>query len=125
MKQIRRKKILTVQASSAEEFDRKFNEASNELSGTAELKWDSAPMCVHFIYEEVEEEPETVAEEFKLQGIQYFCKDCPHLQKGKDKRYKSHGCEYAEYGMVKDYTPACEFFYKQVLQGKIVPEVEK
>lgn len=124
MEKIRKKKILTVQATTADEFDRKFNEASDKLSGNAELKWDTAPMCVHFIYEEVEEKPETVAEEFELQGIKYYCKDCPHLQKGKNKRLKSHGCEYAEYGTVTDFTPACEFFYKQVLQGKIVPEVE-
>ena len=124
MRTIKRKKILTVQATSAEEFDRKFNEASEQLSENAELKWDTAPMTVHFIYEDVEKIPETVTEEFELQGIHYYCKDCPHLQKGRDKRCKSHGCEYAEYGTVQDFSPACEFFYKQVLQGKIKPEVE-
>ena len=80
-------------------------------------------MCVHFIYEEVVNVPETIAEEFELQGVHYFCKDCPHLQKGKDKRCKSHGCKYSKYGTVQDFTPACEFFYKQLLQGEIEPEV--
>lgn len=124
MKKIRRKKILTVQGTSAENFDERFNEASESLPETAELKWDTAPMCVHFIYEEVISVPETIAEEFELQGVHYFCKDCPHLQKGKDKRCKSHGCKYSKYGTVQDFTPACEFFYKQLLQGEIEPEAE-
>lgn len=122
MKVIEKKKIMTVQAKNAEEFDRKFDEASDRLEQEdVELRWDAAPMCVHFLYTERVKIPETVAEEFKLQGITYYCKDCPHLQKGKDRRERSHGCRYAEYGTVTDYTPACEFFLKQVLAGKIKP----
>lgn len=124
MKTVTRKKILTVQANTAEEFDREFNEASESLGYSVELKWDAAPMCVHFIYEETDKIPETCEDEFELQGIKYYCKDCPNMLKGKNRREKSHGCKYAEFGTVKDFTPACEYFYRQVLQGKITPEVE-
>lgn len=124
MKVITKKKIRTVQATSATEFDRQFNEASEELSSSAELKWDAAPMCVHFIYEVEEQIPETVSDEFELQGIKYYCKDCPYLNKGKNKRQRSHGCKYAEFGTVTDFTPACEFFLKKVLNGEIEPEVD-
>lgn len=124
MRVIARKRVRTVQANDPDEFDKMFNEASDELAENVKLQWDTAPMCVHFIYEEPVKIPETVADEFELQGIKYYCKDCPNFQKGKNKRCRSQGCKYAEYGTVADFTPACEWFYKQVLQGKITPEVE-
>jgi hypothetical protein len=122
MKVITRKRVRTVQADDADEFDRKFNAVSDELTEDAKLQWDTAPMCVHFIYEEQEKVPETVADEFELQGIKYYCKDCPNMIKGKSKRERSHGCKYAEYGTVKDFTPACEWLYKMIVQGKVIPE---
>ena len=121
MRKVIKKRCRTVQSKNAAEFDVLFNNTSDEIKADCELKWDGE-LCVHFLYDEEVMEPETVADEFKLQGIQYYCKDCPHLIKGSNKREKSHGCKYAEYGTVKDFTPACEFFYKQVLQGKITPE---
>lgn len=113
------KRCKTVQAESAAEFDRRFNDASDEHPD-AELKWHEG-LCVSLIYEERRDVPETVAEEFKLQGITYYCKDCPNMLKGANKRERSHGCKYAEFGTVKDFTPACEYFHKMVLQGKIKP----
>lgn len=109
----------TVQADNAKDFDREFAEAS-KAHPDAELKWHEG-FCVSFIYEERNEVPETVAEEFKLQGITYYCKDCPNMLKGSSKRERSHGCKYAEFGTVKDFTPACEYFHRMVLQGVIKP----
>ena len=85
-----RTRMKTIQAKTAEEFDRLFNEANDELKDV-ELRWDTAPMCVHLIYKEEILEPETLAEEFELRGEHYYCKDCPFFKRGKDKRCKSVG----------------------------------
>ena len=69
MRIITKKRVRTIQASDPAEFDRKFNEASDEMTENIKLQWDTAPMCVHIIYEEQERVPETVADEFELQGI--------------------------------------------------------
>lgn len=113
------KRTKTVAAKDPEQFDKAFAEAADEHPG-AELKWHEG-LCVSFVYEERKQTAETIAEEFELQGIKYYCKDCPNMMKGANKRERSHGCKYAEFGTVKDFTPACEYFYKMVLQGKITP----
>ena len=117
MKVITRKKSKTIQAKSAEAFDRKFEEASEEINESVELVWDASPMCVHFIYEETVYIPETLAEKFKLDGLERYCKDCPNFVKGKDRKYKGQGCRLVD-GRV-EYSPACELFYKEVMDGKI------
>lgn len=122
MEKMTKYRSVTVQAKDADEFDRKFDEVSEKIDEPVELQWDTAPMCVHFIYKEIKRIPETVEDEFKIQGLQYYCKDCPYLEKGRNRREKSHGCKYAEYGNVTDFSPACEMFYKLVKQGKIKVE---
>ena len=113
------RKCETVQASDPGHFDRAFNIAAEDHPD-AELKWHEG-LCVSFIYEERKQTAETVAEEFELQGIKYYCKDCPNMMRGANKRERSHGCKYAEFGTVKDFTPACEHFYRMVMQGKLKP----
>ena len=113
-------RVKTIQASTSEEFDRKFNKAVKQLEDV-ELKWDTAPMCVHLLYKETVQIPETLAEEFGLRGEHYFCKDCPAFKRGKNKRCKSVGCKYSPYGTAAEFNPACEYFYKQLLNGKWEP----
>ena len=121
MKEITKFKSRSVKATSCEEFDRKFNEASDELSEDVELVWDASPMCVHFVYKQKELIPETIADEFELKGIRYYCKDCPNMLRGKNKREKSHGCKYAEFGTVTDFTPACDYFLRELKTGRLEP----
>ena len=113
---------VTIEAENRAEFDRLANEASREHPGAVREWHEGRGLSMTLVYKETILTPETVADEFELQGIKYYCKDCPNFQKGKNKRCKSQGCKYAEFGTVTDFTPACEWFYKQVLQGKIVPE---
>lgn len=121
MKIITRKKCVTVSEQSAEDFDRRFDEVSRSLPKSAELKWDTKPMCVHFIYEEDEKMPESVMDEYELQGLLYKCRNCPYLDKDQDRRKKKHPCKYSEYGIAYDDSPACEVFYKALRAGKLTP----
>ena len=113
------KKSKTIQDNDPDEFDRKFNEASETLKNIVELRWDTAPMCVHIIYEVKRKIPESIAEEFLLQGIKYYCKDCPYFIKGKNNRSRSLGCRYAFSGVCTDFTPACEFFLEKIKNGEL------
>ena len=121
MQKVVTKKVKTIQASTASEFDEKFNKFSEAVSSRMELQWDPTPMCVHVLYDEEKLIPETVAEEFELRGEHYFCKDCPFFKRGKDKRCKSVGCKYSPYGTAAEFNSACEYFYKQLINGKIEP----
>ena len=121
MKDIIIRKSKTIQEKDPEEFDRKFNESSEKLNNIVEIKWDSAPMCVHLIYEERERIPESISEEFLLAGIKYYCKDCHYFMKGKNKRCKSYGCRYSICSNATEYTPACEFFLEKLKSGEVKP----
>lgn len=119
MKIILRKKCRTVSAKSSAAFDRAFNEASTEIGEDVELEWEeSIPMTVHMIYTERVEVPETLAEELKLRGEEYFCKDCPYSEQGENGRSGIKGCTKGVPG-VRDYDPACEIFLKDLVQGKV------
>lgn len=124
MKVIVRKKSKTVQAATASAFDKRFEKVSEEMDDNVELVWDAAPMCVHFIYEETVKIPETLAEQFELDGLQRYCKDCPHFIPGKNRSYRGQGCSLVDNRV--EYSPACELFYHEVVDGKIklMPEVE-
>lgn len=122
MKVLTRKTSRTVCATSAEDFDRKFNEVSESLGSDAELVWDTAPMTVHFIYKEKVRIPETVKEEYEeILGEHFFCRQCPYAIRGKDGRNGIKGCSKHVRENVVDYDSACEMFYKELAQGKIKP----
>lgn len=119
MRTLIRKRSRTVQAKSAEEFDREFNRISEELSEDAELVWDTAPMCVHFIYEEHTKVAESAADQFALHGLKMKCRNCPHLEKPEDGRVKKCFCPFAFANTTREDQDACEEFYREVLAGEI------
>ena len=121
MKRISRKMIRTVQASTAEDFDKEFNKASNEINENTTLVWEQMPLCCHFIYEVSETIPESASEELQLQGIKYYCKDCPFFYRKSKKRVVRYDCKYSETGTVVDFSPACSHFCRMVLDGEIEP----
>ena len=118
MKIITTKKCRTVSATNPEDFDRAFNKASTEIGEEVELQWEAAPFTVHMIYTKTEKIGETIAEELALRGERYFCKDCPYSEKAENDRSGIKGCRKGVPGVV-DYTPACELFLKDLIQGKV------
>ena len=122
MKIVTRTKCRTVSANSPEDFDEKFNKATEEIGDGVELRWETAPFTVHMLYRETERIAETAKEEYEqIRGIGYHCKDCPHFKLGKDRRYRSEGCQIHVDDLAVDYTRACELFYEELAAGKITP----
>ena len=118
MKIVMRKKCRTVSAKTPAAFDEEFNEATLELGTDIELKWEQAPNTVHIIYTEREQVPETLSETLALRGERYFCKDCPYSEKGENGRCGIQGCKKGVPDVV-DYTPACDIFLKDLIQGRV------
>ena len=123
MKVITRKRSRTVQAKTAEQFDKEFEKASSELTEEAELVWDQEPMTVHFIYEERIRIPENSRDELQMKGIMLKCKNCPHREVNPDGRKAGHRdfCPFAFLQQTKAENPACELFCSEVLRGEIRP----
>jgi len=120
MKIVTRTKCRTVYAKKPEDFDEKFNEATEEL-GHVELEWDGNN-TVHMLYEETVKISETAREEYEeIKNEHYYCMNCPHFVLGKNKRCSSKGCGLNVDANAKDYTRACELFYEELAAGKITP----
>lgn len=104
-------------------FEQKLAELlSKKQKNEPIIKYDNGYFIAVVTYEEIIiPEEDTVAEEFHQQGIRYVCSQCPHLQMDGDKRRKYHPCKYAEYGTAREDQECCEYFYKLLKQGNIVP----
>lgn len=127
------KKVTTirrvVKSANADEYERLFNKMAAELAEHNPVikDIDNKDLFVsYFTYEETEvkEVPETVEDEFKLQGIEYCCEACPHLEIGHNKARKKWPCMFSKYGQSRKDSKACELFYKELAQGLVKPREE-
>ena len=109
----------TIKARSADEYDKLFNEFCKDLPSEAEIH-DWSAYCSTIRYREEMVVPESLADELKLRGEEYHCIDCPYFAPGKNKRCRSEGCTKGVPNAV-DYTPACELFLSDYVQGKVKP----
>ena len=131
------KKMMLIENADAAAFGAAVNAALAEFRN-AQPSFPAEGVC-YIVYEEFNEAERLVnlerrygalsdtpvADEFEAEGIRYLCKNCPHLEIGEDKRRKMWPCKYAEYGMSRKDCGCCEFFYKQLKQGKVHPVEEE
>ena len=63
--------------------------------------------------------PETVLERLEQDFGKHYCCECPCLMTDTDKRKKVYPCSIG--GCSRTDSPCCEWFYKQLEEGKINP----
>ena len=118
----KRRLCKVIKETEPDEFERKYAEYSDKATEPiitfsdgyfiAVITWDDVI---------IEDEPRTVKDEFNDAGIRYVCGQCPYLEVSGDKRRKYHPCKYHELGTANAEHEACEYFYKLLKQGKVVP----
>ena len=119
------KRLKLIQSEDPIEFERQYNEAMAKLEAFDPEDKLGQIGNAHFAYiryKEIEEEWDRVSDEFHAEGIRWLCKNCPLHDPEEDKRKMYVWCKYADNGMTHLKHEACEYFYKQVKQGKIIPE---
>ena len=110
---------MTVQANTAAAFDEEFARVSAEMPEDAELKWDNAPMCVHFISSYREQVPESAKDVMHLRGEYHKCKECPLYEPPEDGRHHEGRCPLGLFGgIVHREHEMCEEQYKRLLEGE-------
>ena len=118
-------KIKIIQTPDPKEFEKQFNEATDQLQGkkyTAKVQpFTGKDHCAYIFYEELEEIYNLVSDEFHLQGIHYLCSQCPYHEPQEDGRKKLVWCKYADNGFTDLRHEACEMFYTEVKQKKVKP----
>ena len=118
MKEKSLQKIKVVSATNGADFERKFNEAAEELAEyepEITLK-DGEGFCAYFVYTMNICTPETTEDDFSIHKHACKCCDCPFLEIGTDARRKWFPCQYSDTGETRIDSPACEVFYKKAVQ---------
>lgn len=127
MRTKRRMRSVSIQAKTAEEFDRRFTEATREISEddpqiTVDLREEFRASIIYWTTEEIRD---SVADEFHEEGFRFTCRQCPLREPTGDKRKKYIRCIYSELGQTHLEHEACEIFYRGVKRGDIEPTDER
>ena len=87
---------LTIETSSATEFDEKVNQAVREhATDNVEVirRLDvSGTHCAYVVWEEEVKKPEDARDRLSLKGLHVKCGDCPFFELPSDKRIKYVKC---------------------------------
>ena len=116
MKEVVKKRVLTVSADDFEAFDRLYNETSDRLARYEPETKDLDALTTRFYYTVPEKVAEDLADDFDLHHESPKCADCPFLEIGDDRRRKWFPCPYANYGQAYIDSPACEVFYREAVR---------
>lgn len=118
MKEDKKPQIKVVTATNGADFERKFNEAAEELAKyDPEVRMkDGDGFCAYFMYTLYIRQPETTEDHFDIQGHACYCCDCPFLEIGTDARRKTFPCKYSKYGETRIDAPACARFYEEAVK---------
>jgi hypothetical protein len=118
----KRKCCKVLKESDPEIFEHKYAEYADKAQDPI-ITFSDGYFIAVITWEEIliEDEPRTIRDEYHEQGIRYVCSQCPYLEMDGDKRRKYHPCKHHELGTAHEDHEACEYFYKLLQQGKIVP----
>lgn len=115
-----------IQSNDALQFQNEVNQVLADLAETnasdVVLKENLVDgFKVLITYKQTKRIPETVADEYHLQGISFTCFNCPLHETVTDGRTKHANCMYHEYGRTRLDSDACNYFYKMLKLEKIKP----
>ena len=124
MQFIGRQQSRIIQAASAEEFQKKLNEALNEIAlkgAKADVHFNMGlGFCAFVMFSESQKVAETLAEEYEIHDEEYHCEQCPMYKPSEDKRVKYTTCKH---GCRRTHADrwACDWFYQALEEGEVVP----
>lgn len=123
MKVIEQEFIKVVHSEDPSEFEAKYNDAMKSLFGMeVQVDLDTARekgFLAYLRYKVKSKVPESIRDEYELDGKAYYCKDCPFFKRGKNKACRSAGCSKDIIRNAVDFTCACDTFYELLKEGKI------
>lgn len=127
MKQERYQQFLTVKAEAPELFTEDLNRAIRDLRGKSPVVHfsETDPLCAYVSYTERFQTPESLGEEYEMQGIRFTCEMCPMFtpimkRNGTpDARLRYGDCPESEFGRTYKDSPACDKLYKMLKAGRV------
>lgn len=120
MRHQEKRKLVGVQAQTAQGFAEAFNREVEKL-GTDhyEIVWNLGQgHCCYLIVTISELVPENLKDEYEMRGDVHYCHECPYLAPQRDMRQKYTNCIC---GRTTTTSEACLKFYQEMERGTLVP----
>lgn len=127
MKNERYQQFLTVKADAPEIFTEDLNKAVYELRAkNPVVKFSEIdPLCAYVSFTERHEMPESLGEEYVMQGIRFTCEMCPLFSPimkrngTPDARLRYGDCPESEFGRTYKDSQACDKLYQMLKAGRV------
>lgn len=127
MKFERYQQFVTVRAEASEIFTEDLNRAVYELRGKNPVVHfsETDPLCAYVSFTERYQSPESLSDEYELQGVKFTCEMCPMFSPimkrngTPDARLKYGDCPESEFGRTYKDTKACDKLYKLLRDGRV------
>ena len=104
-------RVVAVEGQSAEEFNAKISEILERADAPKITYNQGQPFGAYVEYRETVETPETLAEQYELEGKTEYCGACPFLVRTEDKRCVWQYC--AQHNRkTKETSRACDTLYQ-------------
>ena len=120
MKSIENKKYRIIYDRTAAGFEKKLNDAIEDLDEyhPEVTISESRPsgFLAYLTYTVDKKIPENIGDELEIRGMQIKCQDCPYLERSQDNRRSNFPCKYAPYGKTNLQSPACNKFYEDLIR---------
>ena len=133
MKQDRYQQFITVKAEAPEPFTEDLNRAIYELREKSPVVHfsETDPLCAYISYTEHVQTPESIGEEYELQGIKFRCEMCPMFTPimkrdgTPDGRLRYGDCPRSEFGRTYKDSQACDELYQMLRDGIVKLTIEE
>lgn len=113
-----------VQCDSASAFEGELNERIRELTDkNPVVKFDG--LTAYISYTESVKIPESLSDEYEMEGIVFRCEQCPEFEPilnkdGSENKVVKYGeCQFASMGRTYKNSRACELCYQMIRDGRI------
>lgn len=119
-----KEKIKVIQSDDPAEFEKLFNQATEEFSDDeyeTRIQPFTGTHVAYITYKKTTREFNLISDEFHAEGIRYLCGQCPLHDPVEDGRQKRVYCPFADCGITDLRHEVCEMFYKKIKQNEIKP----
>ena len=121
MKQKTRKRHITIECETAAGFDKELSHVLSKAGRSVQImhNMNRTAHCAYVMWEEVENVPENIRDEYELKGVSFRCADCPFYERPADRRLRDGSCKLK--ARTDPNGAACLHFYKLYALGELEP----
>lgn len=118
------KQFVVVEADTGLEYQEAVNAyyRNPEYSGVVVDHRERDNFCAFITYEVTKRIPETIKDQYELDGITFTCSDCPFLERKEDGRIRRFKCLAEDSGeeWTRRESSACEYYYELLQKGLLL-----